>query len=79
MKIRSFITGFGFAAALSVASAAHEHKLAELLTDAGATATWLSAAPAFDDVKNSYRDPAQLGVDRWMALIAARYLKPRQL
>ena len=56
----------------SVASAAHEHKLAALLADAGATATWLSAAPAFDDVKNSYLDPAQLGVDRWMALIAAR-------
>lgn len=56
----------------SVAPATHEHKLAALLADAGATATWLSAAAAFDDVKNSYLDPAQLGVDRWMALIAAR-------
>lgn len=56
----------------SVAPAVHERTLAELLTHAGATATWLAAAATFDDVKNSYLDPAQLGVDRWMALIAAR-------
>lgn len=56
----------------SVASGMHEETLAALLADAGVTAIWLSAAPEFDDVKNTYLNPAQLGVDRWMALIAAR-------
>lgn len=56
----------------SVASGPHEQKLAAVLADAGATATWLSAVSEFDGVKNTYRNPAQLGVDRWMALIAAR-------
>lgn len=56
----------------SVASSTHEQKLAALLADAEAAATWLSAAAEFDDVKNTYLNPAQLGVDRWMALIAAR-------
>lgn len=31
------------------------------------------------DVVNGYRNPAQLGVDRWMALIAARALSKRPL
>lgn len=56
----------------SVASGAREQQLAALLARAGATATWLSVAGEFGDVKNTYLNPAQLGVDRWMALIAAR-------
>lgn len=56
----------------SVASGEHEEELAALLARAGATATWLAVAAEFDDVKNGYLNPAQLGVDRWMALIAAR-------
>ncbi|MDA8127431.1 MAG: type III pantothenate kinase [Betaproteobacteria bacterium] len=56
----------------SVASAGHEQRIARLLERAGITPTWLAAEPGFGDVKNAYLDPAQLGVDRWMALIAAR-------
>ena len=56
----------------SVASAVHEQQLAALLDAAGITPTWLTAEAGFRDVKNTYLDPNQLGVDRWMALIAAR-------
>ena len=56
----------------SVASAAHEQQIAALLEVAGIPPTWLTAEAGFGDVKNTYLNPHQLGVDRWMALIAAR-------
>lgn len=56
----------------SVASTAHEAQLAELLGTADIPATWLAATADFAGVKNSYLNPQQLGVDRWMGLIAAR-------
>jgi type III pantothenate kinase len=56
----------------SVADVAREQKLAALMETAGVAATWLTAGAAFDEVKNSYLNPEQLGVDRWMSLIAAR-------
>ena len=56
----------------SVTSAAHEQQIATLLEAAGIPPTWLAAEADFGDVKNTYLDPRQLGVDRWMALIAAR-------
>lgn len=56
----------------SVASRVNDGKLATLLGAAGCPAVWLKSEVAFDDVTNSYRDPAQLGVDRWMGLVAAR-------
>src|SRR5512143_317124 len=56
----------------SVASASHEQQIGELLEAAGLTATWLTAEPVFGEVTNTYVNPHQLGVDRWMALIAAR-------
>ncbi|MEW5967951.1 MAG: type III pantothenate kinase [Pseudomonadota bacterium] len=56
----------------SVAGAAQVQVLAGRLAAAGARATWLTAAAAFGDVKNGYEVPQQLGVDRWMGLIAAR-------
>ncbi|AAZ96414.1 Putative transcriptional acitvator, Baf [Thiobacillus denitrificans ATCC 25259] len=56
----------------SVASRVYEEKLAALLTAAGCSAVWLKSEAAFDDVTNDYRDPTQLGVDRWMGLVAAR-------
>ena len=56
----------------SVASAAHEQQLATLLGVAGISATWLTSEAGFAGVKNSYLNPLQLGVDRWMGLIAAR-------
>jgi type III pantothenate kinase len=56
----------------SVASGAHEHELAALLEAASIDSAWLTAKAGFAEVKNSYLDPLQLGVDRWMGLIAAR-------
>jgi type III pantothenate kinase len=56
----------------SVAGHAQEQRLADLLATAGGGATWLTAAAQFAGVKNAYLDPPQLGVDRWMGLIAAR-------
>lgn len=56
----------------SVAAAAHERTLAALLADAGNETFWLSSSPEFDGIRNTYHEPAQLGVDRWMAIIAAR-------
>lgn len=56
----------------SVASAAQEQQLAALLEVASISATWLMAEAGFAGVKNTYLNPQQLGVDRWMGLIAAR-------
>ena len=56
----------------SVTSQVNEEKLATLLEVAGCPTVWLKSEAAFDDVTNGYRDPAQLGVDRWMCLLAAR-------
>jgi type III pantothenate kinase len=56
----------------SVAGAEHEQQLAALMDAAGLTPSWLRAETSFGDVKNTYLNPHQLGVDRWMGLIAAR-------
>ena len=56
----------------SVARAEHERRLAALLEASGIVPRWLTAEAGFADVKNTYADPRQLGVDRWMGLIAAR-------
>jgi len=56
----------------SVAGATREQRIATLLEAAGISPTWLVAEAAFGGVRNTYLAPRQLGVDRWMALIAAR-------
>lgn len=56
----------------SVTSSAHEQQLAARLVSAGLAASWLTAEAGFSDLKNTYINPQQLGVDRWMGLIAAR-------
>ncbi len=33
---------------------------------------WLASEARFGDVRNAYAEPSQLGVDRWLGLIAAR-------
>lgn len=45
---------------------------------AGWTAPWLIATPsaAAHGVSNGYENPAQLGVDRWCALLGARQVTP---
>lgn len=54
----------------SVTSGVNEGALRTLLRDAGVSTSWLSADAPYDGVTNGYADPAQLGVDRWMAAIA---------
>jgi len=56
----------------SVASAEHERRIKSLLAPFAITPTWLTTEKLFSDVVNRYADPTQLGVDRWMGLIAAR-------
>jgi type III pantothenate kinase len=60
----------------SVTDPVREQELAGLLDRAGIAATWLKAAAGFADLKNTYLNPQQLGVDRWMGLIAARQRTP---
>jgi type III pantothenate kinase len=56
----------------SVTSADREALLTALLRSASIEPKWLSSQASFGDLSNSYVAPQQLGVDRWMALIAAR-------
>ena len=56
----------------SVTKPEREQQLAALLAEAGITPIWLKSEAAFEDLRNAYLSPAQLGVDRWMGLIAAR-------
>jgi type III pantothenate kinase len=56
----------------SVTRSQHESQINTLLAPFAITPKWLRAAARFSDVRNTYRNPQQLGVDRWMGLIAAR-------
>lgn len=56
----------------SVAREQHENQIGMLLAPFSITPRWLTAEAQFPDVKNTYANPRQLGVDRWMGLIAAR-------
>ena len=44
--------------------------------DAGGSVQWLASAQSQCGVTNGYRNPAQLGTDRWAALIGACALEP---
>jgi type III pantothenate kinase len=56
----------------SVASQQHEEQIRAVLAAASITPTWLTAVDRFGGVRNAYENPQQLGVDRWMGLVAAR-------
>ena len=60
----------------SVAGADRDRQLAALLSRHDIEPKWLTANAQFLDVRNTYVNPAQLGVDRWMGLIAARQRNP---
>ena len=49
-----------------------EHQLSQFPV----TARWMTASVAAHGVRSHYRNPGQLGVDRWMAMIGARRLHP---
>ena len=56
----------------SVVRVQHEEQIATLLAPWSISPTWLSTEAQFADVINTYVNSQQLGVDRWMGLIAAR-------
>jgi len=56
----------------SVTDPVREQQLGALLAEAGIAPIWLKSESAFEDLRNTYLNPQQLGVDRWMGLIAAR-------
>ena len=62
------------ALACSVAGARLEATLVALLAERGISLNWLRSSASAHGVVNGYRDPAQLGADRWAALIGARGL-----
>lgn len=62
------------ALACSVAGGQIEAVLAKLIEHHGIALEWLRPGPAAFGVHNDYRNPAQLGADRWAALIGARGL-----
>lgn len=55
----------------SVVKQGQAEQIDALLGTVGVSPHWLNSEAQFQDVKNSYANPRQLGVDRWMGLIAA--------
>ncbi|PXX43685.1 type III pantothenate kinase [Aquitalea magnusonii] len=52
-------------------------EVAEAIEQAAPCAVqWVRATAAFADVRNHYRNPAEQGADRWLAVLAARSLCP---
>ena len=62
--------------ACNVAGPAVAARIETLAADLSAPLDWFRSSPACCGVKNGYDDPAQLGADRWAALIGARALHP---
>lgn len=60
--------------ACSVAGEEARHAVETSVHAFGLPLTWLVSQPAQCGVTNTYTDPAQLGADRWAALIGARHL-----
>lgn len=60
------------AVACNVAGDRVQHDIAAAVAGRGARALWLEAREAQCGVKSGYARPAQLGPDRWAALIAVR-------
>ena len=56
----------------SVAREQHENQISALLAPFAITPRWLTAEAHQLGVRRSYANPQQLGVDRWMGLLAAR-------
>jgi type III pantothenate kinase len=63
----------------NVAGAGAEAAIRQALGDWARRLTVVSSSAAAGGVRNAYRNPAQLGVDRWCALIGARTLCPGAL
>lgn len=63
----------------NVAGDALASQLTQILADAGLAGSalhWFASLPVCGGVRNGYREPAQLGCDRFAALIGARHHHP---
>lgn len=58
------------------ASVARPEVADAILQAAPCPVQWVRSAASFADVRNHYRDPAEQGADRWLAVLAARQLCP---
>lgn len=58
--------------ASNVAGPAAREAASQALAPLGVPVTWISASTECGGVRNGYRNPEQLGSDRWAALVAAR-------
>jgi type III pantothenate kinase len=57
----------------SVAAEEAERELSELLRDRWGVHPWFARTPSHTgDLVNSYTEPGRMGVDRWLAMLAAR-------
>ena len=57
----------------SVAGPQGEKELTGMLADRWGVTPWLPRSEARSgQLRNSYRDPARMGIDRWLAMLAAR-------
>lgn len=59
----------------NVAGTSVEAAIRAMLEQAGIAGLWVTAQARSNGVSNGYTDPAQLGSDRWAALVAAWHLK----
>jgi type III pantothenate kinase len=72
-------SGVSAAVVANVAGAALQAQLASLLQDVlGVTPHWFVSRAECAGLRNGYRDPAQLGCDRFAAMIGARTRYPAQ-
>ncbi len=60
-----------------VASSDARDAIEAAATVIGAPLIWNTSRPSQCGIVNSYEEPAQLGADRWAALIGARHLHPQ--
>lgn len=61
--------GKGRALGVNVAGASVGERIAARLAQAGHTIEWILPAARMLGLQNSYRDPTQLGADRWMGML----------
>lgn len=71
LPVRLAAAGDADVLACSVTDAARDAAFAALLHDARRRLRWFRPGAEFAGLRNGYRDPAQLGADRWAALVGA--------
>ena len=72
---RSILTNVARVVACNVAGDSVRQAIDRVAAELGCRVEWLSATASCAGVSNGYRQPEQLGADRWAALIAGRGLQ----